>query len=71
MTTFMLLIAFSVFVMIRFKVLLQKHVCKGQGQKPVFTVIFGPSKDTALKTDMILLWKSLHGLTKTSEKHCL
>uniref|UniRef100_A0A3P8Z1C6 sphingomyelin phosphodiesterase n=1 Tax=Esox lucius TaxID=8010 RepID=A0A3P8Z1C6_ESOLU len=34
-------------------------------------VIFAPSGGTALKTDKILLWKSLHGFRNTSENHCL
>ena len=34
-------------------------------------VIFRPSGSTALKTDMILSWKSLHGFRITSRNHCL
>ena len=33
-------------------------------------VIFGPSGTTALKTDRILPWTSLHGLRKPEEAIC-
>ena len=34
-------------------------------------MIFGPLSSTALKTGMIMSWKSLPGLRKTSRSHCL
>lgn len=34
-------------------------------------VIFMLSSSTALKTDTILSWKSLHGVRNTSRSHCV
>ena len=34
------------------------------------SVVFRPSGSTALKTDIILSWNSLHGLRNTSRNHC-
>ena len=42
-----------------------------ENQLPVMLVIFGSQGCNALKTDMILSWKSLHGLRKSSRNHCL
>lgn len=45
-------------------------VHKGLGWKSI-PMIVCPSYSIALKTDMILSWKSLHGFSNTSRNYCL